>query len=206
MNGFERRREQKKESIRQATLELFTAHGIGKVTVEEIATRASVSPVTIFKYFVSKQNLVRDVVKWALSNAYQHHESVLRSDQPYLSRIRQVMFEKSRWLDTAHRDLLKVVISRDPEIKGFAESMFQDKQKQLMSDFFEEGKQQGYIHPDLSIDSILIYMEGLRGIAYTHPEFFAQMEHNKHILRDFIRLLFFGLMGKEALPEELNNI
>jgi len=165
-----------------------------------------VSPVTIFKYFVSKQKLVREVVKWMLANAYQQYESVLKSDQPYLTRIQQVMFRKSEWLNTSHRSMLKAIISRDPEIKGVLESIFQEKQKQLLYDFFEEGKRSVYIDPDLSTETIMVYLEGLRGMAYTNPEFFSMIEHDRKLLGDFIRIIFFGLMGKEELPEGFDNI
>jgi len=206
MNGFERRREQKKENIRQAALELFTSRGVENVTVEEIADKADVSPVTIFKYFSSKQNLVREIVKWMLANASQQHESILKSDQPYLARIQQVMFRKSEWLNISHHSMLKAVISRDPEIKEFVEFTFQEKQKRILFNFFEEGKRLGYINPDLSIETIMVYLEGLRGIAYTNPEFFSMVEHDRKLLRDFIRIIFFGLMGKEDLPEGFDNI
>ncbi|MBM4448805.1 MAG: TetR family transcriptional regulator, partial [Chloroflexi bacterium] len=40
MNGFERRKEQKKDSIRQAALELFQAYGFKKVSINDIAQKA----------------------------------------------------------------------------------------------------------------------------------------------------------------------
>lgn len=206
MNGFERRRELKKESVRQAALELFTSRGIENVTVKQIADKAGVSPVTIFKHFISKQNLVREVVKWTLANASEQRERILKSDQPYLTRMQQVMFRKSKWLDTSHRSMLKAVMSRDPEIRGFVESLFREKQKRSSYEFFEEGKRLGYINPELSTETIMVYLEGLSGMAYTNPEFFSMIEHDRRILRDFIRIIFFGLMGKEELPEGFDSI
>ncbi len=67
MDGYQRRREQKKENIRLATLDLFTVHGMKKVSVSDVARRAGVSPVTIYNYYGSKQGLMHDVAKWALT-------------------------------------------------------------------------------------------------------------------------------------------
>ncbi|MGD9143634.1 MAG: TetR family transcriptional regulator, partial [Dehalococcoidia bacterium] len=37
MDGFERRKEQKKENIRRAAIELFQNHGFKKVSISDIA-------------------------------------------------------------------------------------------------------------------------------------------------------------------------
>lgn len=50
MNGFERRKERKKESIRQAAMQLFMEHGMRKVSIGEIADKAGVSQVTIYNF------------------------------------------------------------------------------------------------------------------------------------------------------------
>ena len=47
MDGFERRKEQKKESIRRAALELFQNYGFKKVSVNDIAERAGVSQIEL---------------------------------------------------------------------------------------------------------------------------------------------------------------
>ena len=63
MNGFERRKEKKKESIRRAAMELFGAYGFGKVSINDIARKAGVSHVTIYNHFNSKEELISDVVR-----------------------------------------------------------------------------------------------------------------------------------------------
>ena len=53
MDGFNRRKEQKKESIRRAALELFKVYGFKKVSINDIASKAGVSQVTIYNHFGS---------------------------------------------------------------------------------------------------------------------------------------------------------
>lgn len=64
MDGFEKRREQKKRNILEAALALFMEYGIQRVSITEIAKKANVSQVTIYTYFESKENLVRLVFKF----------------------------------------------------------------------------------------------------------------------------------------------
>ncbi len=63
MNGFEQRRNEKKKAIMKAALALFDQYGFDKVTVTEIAEKAHVSKVSIYKYFESKGNLRRMIIK-----------------------------------------------------------------------------------------------------------------------------------------------
>ncbi|EPR27741.1 TetR/AcrR family transcriptional regulator [Geobacillus sp. WSUCF1] len=63
MNGFARRTEQKKQAIKQAVLELLQKiRDPREVTIQEIAKQAHVSPVTIYNYFGSKENLIRETL------------------------------------------------------------------------------------------------------------------------------------------------
>ena len=55
MDGFERRRQNKKNSILKASLKLFKQYGYNKVSVAEIAKEASVSQVSIYNYSHRKQ-------------------------------------------------------------------------------------------------------------------------------------------------------
>jgi AcrR family transcriptional regulator len=61
MDGFEKRCQNKKEAI-MASLELFEKFGYNKVTVAEIAKRASVSQVSIYNFFESKENLKKELL------------------------------------------------------------------------------------------------------------------------------------------------
>ncbi len=59
MNGFQLRKEKKMEDILEAAFELFSANGIKDVSITEIAKKANVSRVSIYNFFESKENLVR---------------------------------------------------------------------------------------------------------------------------------------------------
>lgn len=47
-----------KAHIQRCALELFTAHGFEKTTVAQVAKLADVSPMTVFRYFPTKEDLV----------------------------------------------------------------------------------------------------------------------------------------------------
>lgn len=64
MNGFEKRTQEKKNQVLEATFRLInTDAGIENVTIDEIAKHSNVGKTTIFKYFGSKENLIHEVFK-----------------------------------------------------------------------------------------------------------------------------------------------
>ena len=55
MNGFEKRREQKKKDILAAAGKLFFEKGFKETSVEEIAKLAKVSPVSVYNFLKPRE-------------------------------------------------------------------------------------------------------------------------------------------------------
>src|SRR5690625_1516025 len=94
MDGFEKRREQKKKDILKAALSLFQEYGVQKVSIAEIAKKAHVSQVTIYNYFESKDNLVYHVFKYYVDNIWEEQKEMLESDIPLNKKIEKIIFDK----------------------------------------------------------------------------------------------------------------
>ena len=58
MNQYQKTTEKKKQAIIQAALHLFKEKGFKETSIKSIAEVAEVSPVSIYNYFGSKDNLV----------------------------------------------------------------------------------------------------------------------------------------------------
>jgi AcrR family transcriptional regulator len=206
MNGFERRREQKKEAIRRAALDLYRIHGVKKVSVSDIAGRAGVSPVTIYNYFGSKQALLTDVVKWFMLTVLDEYAAIMHGGQPYLERWQRVLFEKSQLRQTFHSEFLAAVIAETAEIRDFVDTEMQPRISQMFMDFMEEGKREGYLRPDLSLETVMLYIDMIRIFAYAQPERYARMLDDENLFVQFASLFLYGLIGKETHTELLHSL
>jgi AcrR family transcriptional regulator len=200
MNGFERRKEEKKEAVRRAALELFEAYGPRKVSVNEVARKAGVSPVTIYNHFGSKQGLVRAVVRQMLETNLAGFREIVTGSQPYMERLRQIFLFKQDRLRTLHSEMLQAVLSEDPEIRQFVTDLLERRLYDMMLSFFDEGKSEGYINPDLSNEAILLYMEMFRAFAYTSPDLYARFQSEPQLLNDTWHLFLYGLMDERKVP------
>ncbi|NUR95638.1 MAG: TetR/AcrR family transcriptional regulator [Kribbellaceae bacterium] len=63
------KRERTRRLIADKAFELFSDHGFGRTTVEQIAAAAEVGPSTLYRYFPTKEGLVLEFVDDCLADA-----------------------------------------------------------------------------------------------------------------------------------------
>lgn len=191
MDGFQRRREQKKVNILEAALALFMEYGVQKISVAEIAKKAMVSQVTIYNYFESKHNLVREVFLYYIDKATLEFEQTLHSDIPFPEKIKQLIFTKKEAATQIHEDFYQYLME---EYTGgnYIEEIYVKKAIPLMMELFEQGRKQGYVDPNISNEAIIFFIQALH-------EYIQKEEVYPKILpmtEEIMKLLFYGMVGK----------
>ncbi|TGE35562.1 TetR/AcrR family transcriptional regulator [Desulfosporosinus fructosivorans] len=197
MDGFERRKERKKENIRQAAFDLFSVHGMQKVSIAEIAAKANVSPVSIYNYFGSKDELLRNMISVLLDKRLQEDTEVIESSLPFREKIELFISEKTKDLSELNPDFLKLLMSADPAIRQMAEDFTKNKFIPLMFKLIEKGKEEGYINHSISNQAILLYINMFREGKHSDT-FLHDVEHSKQYFKELVTLFFFGILGKPA--------
>ena len=196
MKAYERRIERNKKRILQATLELFQVHGIKKTTTNDIARKAGVSPATVYNHFGSKEDLVRAAVKYFLTRAAVDFRKIVEGDLPFMEKMEQVLLFKSDMFGQYQGELLQTLISEDPEIRQLVDSVSRVEITPYVIDFYEEGKRQGYINPELSTETIMHFSEITRKGMAAESSLSEDPEHNRKLLQELIPLYLYGIMGK----------
>jgi AcrR family transcriptional regulator len=195
MDGFEKRKEQKKESIRRAAIELFQNHGFKKVSISDIAKRADVSQVTIYNHFGSKEELVRDVLQWYAMMLLARYKSIMESDRPFLEKLEEIVFDKSEVISQFQGELMQTWMQNDPEMQEFINNLYASHVMPIARNFFNEGLQQGNIDRKFSLEAIMVYFEILRQGFFNTPELSERAQSNPGLMKELIRLMTYGLNG-----------
>jgi AcrR family transcriptional regulator len=195
MNGFEKRKAQKKDNIRRAALELFRTYGFQKVSIGEIARRAGVSQVTIYNHFDSKEGLVHDVLKWHMTELLEKYLEIMSGERPFLEKLEYIVFDKAQIAAQFQGELMQTMIQDDPEIQEFVEELYKTKVNPAMTKFFNEGIQEGFISPKISMETILLYFEVIRHGFYDSPNITEQVNRKPEMLKELIQLMTYGLNG-----------
>lgn len=195
MDGFERRKEQKKESIRRAALELFQNYGFKKVSVNDIAERAGVSQVTIYNHFTSKEALIRDVLQWYSMILLARYRSMIESDRPFSEKLEDIVFDKSEVVSQFRGELLKTWMQNDPAMQVFIEDLYANHVVPIAREFLEEGIRQGYIDGKFSTDVIMVFFEVFRQGLFNSPEIAERTQSDPALMKQLIDLMTYGLNG-----------
>ena len=198
MNGFKRRKEQKKENIRQAALELFKVYGFKKVSISDIAHKAGVSPVTIYNHFGSKDDLVREVVKSQFQSIIEKFRAIIDGEGSFPEKLETIIFDKTQIASQFGGELAQTLLQNDPEMQQFVETIWQRDVIQLTFDLLEEGKKQGYVSTEISQEALILYLQILRSGVSANTELLATREFNLEFMRELNNIFLYGLIGKQG--------
>ncbi|GBF77910.1 TetR family transcriptional regulator [Paenibacillus sp. 598K] len=198
MDGYQKRSEQKKQDILRSAVNLFLTYGIQKVSVAEIARQANVSQVTIYNYFGSKHKLVEEMIIFYLDQVWSDFENILTSDKPFIEKIKHLMFTKIEAANDLHRDSFNHFMKKYAAGLPYVEQMMQEKIMPGLMALIEEGKQEGYVDPNLANESVLVFIQMFRD--YMQKE--EALPHLQKMTGDLMKLFFYGLIGSKHNWEE----
>lgn len=194
MNGFERRRQRKKKDICKAAFELFCAHGVQKTCIAQIAKKANVSQVTIYNYFGSKENLVKESIKDFLEEKYRQYELLLEEELTFLEIIEKIVFDKSESVRMMNYEFIQTILLEYQDMKLFIDDYYKNKAIPLMIRIIDKGRREGYINKDISNEAFLFYITIFKEAIKQH-ELISSL--SKSAMQEIASLFFYGLMGEK---------
>ncbi|WP_194542783.1 TetR/AcrR family transcriptional regulator [Paenibacillus sp. FSL W7-1279] len=174
MNGFEKRTQEKKNQVLEATFKLInTEIGIENVTVDEIARHANVGKTTIFKYFGSKENLVHEVFKYFLTQMGETAREIMAENKPFEETIIAMSQNKINYLEKINKqfylDLMDYFTKKDDDGLSLMMQQYVKESYSLMLDLFHRGRKEGKVDLKYSDEFLLIYFQALvEGISSPH--------------------------------------
>jgi AcrR family transcriptional regulator len=195
MNGFQRRRESKMKSILQAAHALFSARGIKDVGIAEIAKKAQVSQVSIYNFFDSKENLVRQTMFAYMDEKMKESEAVLESSIPFREKLEKLLFISDEAERQSSQNFFQSAINNDRLIVNLLEEYYQNKTEPFIFRLVEQGKQEGSINQELSTEAVHLYIRAIQSML-------GQFNLSNNVILDLNALFFYGLLGK---PEEIKR-
>ncbi|TDL31911.1 TetR/AcrR family transcriptional regulator [Jeotgalibacillus sp. S-D1] len=193
MDGFQRRKEQKKQNILEASLALFMDYGVQKVSVSEIAKKANVSQVTIYNYFENKHKLIQDVFHYYVDKAFHNFELIIHSDIPFTEKIKQIIFNKKEIAAQINEEFYQYLMKEYSTEGNYIDKVYAEKALPYFARLFKEGKEQGYVDPSLSEEAIMFYIQMLK-------EYVQREDVHSKVLpltEDITNIFFYGIVGRK---------
>ncbi|MCY9763937.1 TetR/AcrR family transcriptional regulator [Paenibacillus alvei] len=195
MNGFERRKQKKIEQIYSIAFRLFSERGFQKVSVNEIAQQAGVSPATIYNYFGTKEQLYVDMLMNWMDKQLERYDCILDSALSFPEKTKEIMLLEAQNLKLLSYEFLNVPSS---ESTGLAERMERDSGEKVMRFFMKfvaMGKQEGYIHREQTEEVAIRYFTMFKNELGRYWQA-GDQEGLTQSMDQFIELFFYGLIGQ----------
>ena len=162
MTGHEKRTAAKKRIILKSASELFDKFGVERVTLEEIATKAGVSRVTIYKHFQNKETLSLMILKDLVLQTVEGIEDIVCADLPFPAKMGRIIQLKKGMAILTDNQFIKSTISSDGELGGVITPELTERIAAVMQEIVAQGRRDGFIHRDLTDETVNAYFKLMR--------------------------------------------
>jgi len=196
LDGFEKRRDDKKKAIMQTALELFEQYGFEKVSMTDIAKKAHVSRASIYNFFESKDNLRRIIIKGILDDSIEKVQKLLEEQGNFINKISEYIQIRTWYYGKHSLKFFFDTVESDPELRQYLDD-FITFHRQFLTKFIEEGKRSGVFSQDISNAAIEIYIDIFQSyyLQNMHKrEVHDRLERNPKLAQEINMLFLEGLI------------
>ena len=193
MNQYQKTTEKKKQAIIQAALRLFKEKGFKETSIKSIAEVAEVSPVSIYNYFGSKDNLVALCVNDLFEEITQQAEDILKSNLAFNTKLDQALDLCQEKMSQQISDYFQDKTVRDPAFSSLLTKAITAKKRDIYRTYINLGKEEGLIARDLSTELILNVMDALNSVG-------NQLAYNDNLetdVKQIHQIFLYGILGKK---------
>ena len=192
MNQYQKTTEKKKQAIVQAALRLFKDKGFKETSIKSIAEAAEVSPVSIYNYFGSKDNLVALCVNDLFEEITQQAEDILKSNLDFKTKLNQAFSLCQEKMSQQISDYFQDKMVEDSVFSTLLTRAITAKKRDIYRAYIKLGKEEGAIAEGLSTDLILNVMDALNGMG-------NQLDHSDNLeteVDQIHQIFLYGIFGK----------
>jgi AcrR family transcriptional regulator len=201
MNGHDKRKQHIIDRIKATALELFTQANAEQVSMDEIAARAEVSKVTIYKYFKTKEILYRQVIDMYVDESLASAEKVIDSDLDFAGKLQFTLGAKETSPKVSDGKALFDLLDKYGQGGEDRQAQLRNRIKAIMFKFYEQGKKEGYIEESLPFELLYLYSEifdaGVRAKSFEMQAILADPQAFDQLMQ----LYFFGVFRKERMEK-----
>ena len=183
------KKSKKREQIIETATNLFMRHGIKRVSVAEICTKAGASKMTFYKYFSNKIELVENIWRKLLAEGFNKLDEIDAMAIPLPEKI-QLMFNwKQDFVANISDVFIEEILPININVEGYRKRFIQ---------FIIDAQKRGEVRREIRPEFFIAVLDKLQELALdeelvkSYPSF---IEFNREI-KDF---LWFGIYARPDL-------
>jgi len=197
---------QVRNRILQAAREQFFRFGFTKVTIDEIASDLGMSKKTIYKYFPSKDRLLRGVIETMMKEIWTRVSSLIHDDSmDFLDKLKYLMELVGMQISKLGRPFIQDVQRNAPEIWKEIDEFRNKAILNNFGDLLNEGVQKGVFRSDVNQQLLmLMYSNTIQNII--NPEVLSQHPFSaSDVFEAIIKVIFEGILTDKGRAKYFAN-
>ncbi|MBN1398195.1 MAG: TetR/AcrR family transcriptional regulator [Bacteroidetes bacterium] len=199
--------ERDEERIIDAASARFMDFGISKVTMDEIASDVGMSKKTVYKFFPSKETLLKAIVHIHLRNVERTVHDIVASEKPVEEKLVEIFALVGKTLKRLSRPFLADLQRHLPSLWKEIDTFRRERVISHLQQMFQQAKKEGVFREDVNPDLFyLIVITTIQGIM--NPNVLSQQSFSaEEAFRGMFRILYEGVLTDETRKKfELNKI
>ncbi len=202
--------EEDRRKIVDHSLEIFLREGFYKTKMDDIASKLRISKKTIYKYFSTKEELVREVTFGFFDNNRQKLQKIIETKANAVTKLYEIFKFVGEMISRINEKFFADVQTQMPDLWRDIDAFRTKLMTTNIGKVFEQGKIEGFFIDKPSPIIINIFISSVRGA--TSLEFIMNNKFSlKTAVEETIEVLMNGIMtdkGKKVfkiLKSELLN-
>lgn len=198
MNGFERRARQIKGKIKETTLNMLSTSSMKEIRIADIAREAGVSQVTIYNYFGSKEALIREIFLEFMESILDEFEAVVTGEAALKEKIEFIILQKKKNSHSFHPSVIAELMENDSEVRVMVQKNYEERSLPLVVELLTKSKANGEISNDISIDTVMLYLNMLYESSHRMLESIQYEEDQEKLIEEMVQVFFYGICGPQT--------
>ena len=187
----------KQQQLIESARALFCAHGIRRVTIEEICKNAHVSKMTYYKYFSHKWDIAKTVIDVLFDEVIKLHRGVLEEDISFPQKVEKILKLNKEQFNTVGTVFINDLLKEDSPLHLYFLAQHK-KTREIAIVFFKNAQREGLIHSDIKMPFLLFMLDHLSDLV-NNPEFVQIMPDVEDRVCELSSFFFHGFTRASAV-------
>lgn len=204
MDMIEKELQEPKDRILELAKDRFFAQGFNKVTLDELSGELGISKKTMYKFFPSKEDLIRKVVWMMMRRIEREVQRITEQDSPFVHRLADLIFFIGKTVG-------KFSKSFQQDMKRFAPAIWEEvevfRQEHIISKvvgMIRQAKKENVFRQDINDEVIVMMLVSCFQNIIT-PIVLAEHSFSpKEAMHTIFHVIFEGALTEEARKEFVN--
>ena len=186
------------EHILAHGLQSIISEGVRGFTVESLAKDLAMSKKTIYKYFPSKERLLREIFNFVSGRVTRWIQELVNRDANPIDKFEELVLTITRNLTLVSPTRFSDIKARHPALWREIEQFRLDRRDDFLI-LLKDAQKQGYVRETLEMElTATLFMNIINSVF--QPEFFLNNRVTPaHVAETFLDIFLRGLMTEKGL-------